>query len=52
MGLGLGLGLELTHSHCGGQVISDSEIDFVDVDSRSKALGDKLLSVECSRVLL
>ena len=37
---------------CSGQVISDSEIDFFDVDSRSKALGDKLPSVECSRVLL
>ena len=37
---------------CGGQVISDSLIGFVDVDSRSKALGDKLPSFECSLMLL
>ena len=37
---------------CGGQVISDSEIGFFDVDSRSKALGDKFPSFECSRMLL
>ena len=37
---------------CGGQVISDSLIGFFDVDSRSKALGDKLPSFECSRMLL
>ena len=33
---------------CSGQVISDSSIDFLDVDSRSKALGDMLPSFECS----
>ena len=33
---------------CSGQVISDSTIDFSDVDSRSKALGDMLPSFECS----
>ena len=38
--------------YCGGQVISDSEIGFFDVDSRSKALGDKLPSFECSLMLL
>lgn len=37
---------------CGGQVISDSSIDFFDVDSRSKALGDILPSFECSLMLL
>ena len=37
---------------CSGQVISDSSIDFFDVDSRSKALGDKLPSFECSLRLL
>ena len=37
---------------CGGQVISDSLIGFFDVDSRSKALGDKLPSFECSLRLL
>ena len=37
---------------CSGQVISDSLIDFFDVDSRSKALGDMLPSVECSLMLL
>ena len=31
---------------CSGQVISDSLIGFFDVDSRSKALGDKLPSFE------
>ena len=36
---------------CSGQVISDRKIDFFDVDSRSKASGDKLPSVECSRAL-
>ena len=39
-------------SGCGGQVISDSLIGFFDVDSRSKALGDKLPSFECSLMLL
>ena len=39
-------------THCSGQVISDSLIDFFDVDSRSKALGDMLPSFECSRMLL
>jgi len=39
-------------SNCSGQVISDSLIDFFDVDSRSKALGDMLPSVECSLMLL
>ena len=34
---------------CSGQVISDSSIDFFDVDSRSKALGDRLPSFECRR---
>ena len=38
--------------HCSGQVISDSLIGFLDVDSRSKALGDRLPSFECSRMLL
>ena len=37
---------------CSGQVISDSLISFFDVDSRSKALGDKLPSFECSLMLL
>ena len=37
---------------CGGQVISDSLIGFFDVNSRSKALGDKLPSFECSLTLL
>ena len=37
---------------CSGQVISDSLIDFFDVDSRSKALGDMLPSFECSLMLL
>jgi predicted Rossmann-fold nucleotide-binding protein len=32
--------------NCGGQVISDSLISFFVVDSRSKALGDKLPSFE------
>ena len=40
------------HPDCSGQVISDSSIDFFDVDSRSKALGDKLPSFECSLMLL
>ena len=31
---------------CSGQVISDSLIDFFDVDSLSKALGDRLPSFE------
>ena len=31
---------------CSGQVISDGLIGFFDVDSRSKALGDKLPSFE------
>ena len=34
--------------HCSGQVISDSSIGFLDVDLRSKALGDMLPSFECS----
>ena len=38
--------------YCSGQVISDSSIDFLDVDSRSKALGDMLPSFECSLMLL
>ena len=38
--------------NCGGQVISDSSIDFLAVDSRSKALGDRLPSFECSLMLL
>ena len=42
----------LVHFVCSGQVISDSLISFFDVDSRSKALGDKLPSFECSRMLL
>ena len=33
-------------SKCSGQVISDSLIGFFGVDSRSKALGDKLPSFE------
>ena len=33
---------------CSGQVISDSSIGFLDVDLRSKALGDMLPSFECS----
>lgn len=37
---------------CSGQVISDSLIDFFDVDSRSKALGDRLPNFECSLMLL
>ena len=37
---------------CSGQVISDSAIDFSDVDSRSKALGDILPSFECNRFAL
>ena len=40
------------HADCSGQVISDSSIDFLDVDSRSKALGDMLPSFECSLMLL
>ena len=32
---------------CSSQVISDSWIDFFDVDSRSKALGDKFPNLEC-----
>ena len=48
---------ETGHRHwsnddCGGQVISDSLMGFFDVDSRSKALGDKLPSFECSLILL
>ena len=43
---------EVLRDPCSGQVISDSKIDFFNVDSRSKALGDKLPSVECSRMLL
>ena len=38
--------------NCSGQVISDSLIGFVDVDSSSKALGDKLPSFGCSLMLL
>ena len=41
-----------TRELCGGQVISDSSIDFLAVDSRSKALGDRLPSFECSLMLL
>jgi len=37
---------------CGGQVISDTLIGCCFADSRSKALGDKLPSLECSRVQL
>ena len=37
---------------CGGQVITDSLMGFFNVDSRSKALGDKLPSFECSLRLL
>jgi hypothetical protein len=37
---------------CSGQVISDSSIDFLSVDSRSKALGDMLPSFECSLAAL
>ena len=37
---------EAEQSGCSGQVISDSLIGFFDVDSRSKALGDKLPSFE------
>ena len=44
--------LEITLQHCSGQIISDSLIDFFDVDSRSKALGDILPSFECSLMLL
>ena len=40
------------HVLCSGQVISDSLIGFFDVDSRSKALGDKLPSFECSLTAL
>ena len=36
----------MIHFLCNGQVISDSLIDFFDVDSRSKALGDRLPSFE------
>ena len=39
-------------NECSGQVISDSLVGFFDVDSRSKALGDKLPSFECSLRLL
>ena len=38
--------------NCSGQVISDSLIGFLSVDSRSKALGDILPSFECSLVAL
>ena len=38
--------------NCSGQVISDSLIDLFDVDSRSKALGDRLPSFEWSLMLL
>ena len=44
--------VELWCAVCSGQVISDSLIGFFDVDSRSKALGDKLPSFECSLMLL
>ena len=44
--------LTLVFEACRGQVISDSLIDFFDVDSRSKALGDMLPRVECSLMLL
>ena len=37
---------------CSGQVISDSLIGFLSVDSRSKALGDMLPSFECNLTLL
>ena len=43
---------ELNQKLCGGQVISDSLIGFIDVDLRSKALGDELPSFECSLTLL
>ena len=48
---GLVVGLSML-TGCSGQVISDSSIDFLDVDSRSKALGDMLPSFECRRMLL
>ena len=35
---------ELLQTYCSGQVISDSEISFFDVDSRSKELGERLPS--------
>ena len=44
--------LEITLQHCSGQVISDSLIDFFDVDSRSKALDDKLPGSEWALMLL
>ena len=44
--------LKIFQCFCGGQIISDSFIGFFDVDSRSKALGDKLPSFECSLMLL
>ena len=37
---------------CGGQVFSDTSIGCCFADSRSKALGDKFPSVECSLVQL
>ena len=40
------------NSQCSGQVISDSLIDFFDVDSRLRAVGDMLPSFECRRMLL
>ena len=40
--------LEHSLKKCSGQVISDSLLGFLDVDSRSKALGDMLPSFECS----
>ena len=40
------------NNYCGGQVFSDTSIDCCFADSRSKALGDKFPSVECSRVQL
>ena len=43
---------KLTGQVCSGQVISDSLMGFFDVDSRSKALGDRLPSFECSLTAL
>jgi len=43
---------DLKYDTCSGQVISDSSIDFLSVDSRSKALGDMLPSFECSLAAL
>ena len=52
MGLLSGLLKPLASNPCGGQVISDTSIGCCFADSRSKALGDKFPSVECSRVQL